>query len=103
MSHHHKPVTRHCNQRRTMSGDLVAFPISRHGRDGISFVEAVATRMLDLPPGAAERHLARQLDRKGQTLRRRGFDAATIKSERDKAEAAIRALLLRSEFEGGAR
>jgi hypothetical protein len=103
MSYSREPITRHWNRNNSVPGALVAFPISRHGRDGVSFVEAVATRMLDLPPGAAERHLARQLDRKGQTLRRRGFDAATIKSERDKAEAAIRALLLRSEFEGDAR
>jgi hypothetical protein len=46
--------------------------------------------------------MARQLERKAQTLRRRGFGAATIEAETNKAEAAIRALLFRTVFEGGA-
>jgi len=83
-----------------MTSDLVPFPISRHGRDGVSFVASVANKMLELPPASAERHLARQLDRKAQALRRRGVDAATIKIETEKAETAIRARLLRTEFEG---
>jgi hypothetical protein len=58
--------------------------------------------MLELPPAKAERHMARQLERKAQTLRRRGFGAATIEAETNKAEAAIRALLFRTVFEGGA-
>ena len=95
-------LTRSFQGSKTMSGDLVPFPISRHGRAGISFVASVANRMLELPSASAERHLARQLDRKAQTLQRRGFDAAIIKNETDRAEKAIRALLLRTVFEGGA-
>ena len=100
MSHANWVPTQSFHGGKNMPGDLVPFPISHHGRDGVSFVESVATRMLELPPATAERHLARQLDRKAQTMRRRGFDTATIKIERDRAETAIRALLVRTVFEG---
>lgn len=85
-----------------LAGDLVAFPMCRHGRDGVLFVTSVAAKMMAMPPTSAEKHLVRQLSRKTETLRRRGFDEATIKAERNKAEAAIRAALWKAIFQGGA-
>jgi hypothetical protein len=85
-----------------MTGELLAFPMSRHGKDGVSFVNAVAARMAVLNPISAEKHLARQLDRKTSTLRRRGFDDETIKTQRTQTEAAIRDALWRRIFQGGA-
>lgn len=86
---------------KAMGGGVIAFPMSRHGKDGLSFVTSVAAKMLELCPGSAEKHLVRQLDRKGDALRRRGFDEAIIQAEKQKAEAAIRAALWRAVYQGG--
>jgi hypothetical protein len=76
---------------------IIPFPLTRHGKDGVPFIASVVARMLELPEVSAERHLHRQLQRKADALRRRGFDARTIEAEIAKAEAAIRVAVVRAE------
>ncbi len=83
-------------------GDLIAFPITRQGRDGSRFVDRVADQMLAREGKTAEKHLLHTLKQRREVMERRGFSAAAIEAELPVAESAIRAALWKAVMEGGA-
>ena len=83
-------------------GDLVAFPITRQGRDGWRFVDRGAAQMLNRESKTAEKHLLHTLKQRREVMERRGFPAATIEAELRVAESAVRAALWKAVMKGGA-